>query len=300
MHPLVSIIVITYKSSQYVIDTLNSVLEQSYDNIELIISDDCSPDDTYQICQDWINNLSEKNHNKFKRILLTQTSQNGGICANYNHALKLSNGEWIKYIAGDDILIKDSIEEYIKATRIDPHQIYLSDKFDFITDGKKIKLGYNHDHFLHGIRYLEKMISRDNVLPSGPTLFINKKTLQQLGGFDEKYPMVEDYPIIMKFLKNGYMVGHVPQPLVEYRIYADSVSHSNPIFVKSIHQAYDDYGLPSLLRNHQYLRWWHEKIGSLIRNKKISRPVGYFLTLTDILHIYNRLKSITIFGGHNK
>lgn len=53
-NPLVSVIVITYNSSKYVLETLNSVAAQTYDNIELIISDDCSKDNTVEICRNWL------------------------------------------------------------------------------------------------------------------------------------------------------------------------------------------------------------------------------------------------------
>lgn len=53
-NPLVSVIVITYNSSKYVLETLNSVAAQTYDNIELIISDDCSVDNTVEICRNWL------------------------------------------------------------------------------------------------------------------------------------------------------------------------------------------------------------------------------------------------------
>src|SRR5574344_449604 len=105
---LVSIIVITYNSSRFVLETLESAYRQTYQDIELIVSDDCSTDDTYDICQHWVSIHKER----FVRSICTQTPRNGGICWNYNHALKFVQGDWIKYIAGDDILKDNSIERY--------------------------------------------------------------------------------------------------------------------------------------------------------------------------------------------
>ena len=64
--PLVSVIVITYNSSKFVLETLESIYNQTYSNIELIISDDCSSDETINICQNWL----YKNKNRFKNIEL--------------------------------------------------------------------------------------------------------------------------------------------------------------------------------------------------------------------------------------
>ena len=62
--PLVSVSVITYNSSKTVLETLESVKTQTYPNIELIISDDCSPDNTVEVCREWI----EQNKERFVRI----------------------------------------------------------------------------------------------------------------------------------------------------------------------------------------------------------------------------------------
>ena len=95
--PLVSIVVITYNSSKYVLETLESAKEQSYQNLELIISDDCSFDDTVAICRNWI----AKNKERFVRIELLSVDKNTGIPANCNRGVKVAKGEWVKLIAGE-------------------------------------------------------------------------------------------------------------------------------------------------------------------------------------------------------
>ena len=106
---LVTVIVITYNSAKYVLETLESVYRQSYNNIELIVSDDCSKDNTVSICQQWV----DTNRNRFISAKVIQTENNSGICGNYNFALKNANGNWIKYIAGDDILEDNCIERFV-------------------------------------------------------------------------------------------------------------------------------------------------------------------------------------------
>ena len=106
---LVSVIVITYNSAQYVLQTLESIKRQTYKNIELIVSDDRSSDNTISICKDWV----IENKHIFRNVKVLQTPSNGGICHNYNYALQQANGEWIKYIAGDDILEDNCIERFV-------------------------------------------------------------------------------------------------------------------------------------------------------------------------------------------
>lgn len=102
---LVSVVLITYNSSKYVLDTLESVKNQTWDNIELIISDDGSTDNTTAICSNW---LSE-NQNRFYNALLITVDENTGIPSNCNRGLRATKGEWLKTISGDfelDTMVK--------------------------------------------------------------------------------------------------------------------------------------------------------------------------------------------------
>ncbi|GAB1452027.1 hypothetical protein MASR2M47_20830 [Draconibacterium sp.] len=105
-NPLVSIVVITYNSSKFILDTLESAKEQTYQNLELIITDDCSTDNTIEICQNWI----EKNSYRFVNTELITVEKNTGTAPNANRGLKVSKGEWIKFIAGDDFLLTNCID----------------------------------------------------------------------------------------------------------------------------------------------------------------------------------------------
>src|SRR4051794_20989340 len=98
--PFVSIIVFTYNSSNYVVETLESAKAQTYRNIELIVSDDGSTDETIPLCLDWLT----KNKQEFLRAEIITVEKNTGIPANCNRGVKAAAGEWVKLIAGDDIL----------------------------------------------------------------------------------------------------------------------------------------------------------------------------------------------------
>lgn len=113
--PLVSIIVITYNSSKYVLETLESAKAQTYKNIELIISDDGSTDETIKICQEWLNT----NQHEFVNTELITVEKNTGIPANCNRGVKVAKGEWIKVLAGDDVMLDDAIKKYTKFVKFD-------------------------------------------------------------------------------------------------------------------------------------------------------------------------------------
>ncbi|MCU4166651.1 glycosyltransferase family 2 protein [Carboxylicivirga caseinilyticus] len=117
---LVTVAVCTYNSSEYIIETLESIAKQTYMEIELIVSDDASNDNTIDLVEEWLN--SEINKHRFIKSQLLKVKKNTGVPANANRALNASNGKWIKYIGADDVLlpscITDNIYEVTKNTKI--------------------------------------------------------------------------------------------------------------------------------------------------------------------------------------
>ena len=115
-NPLVSVGVLTYNSSKTVLETLESIKAQTYQNIELIISDDASKDNTVEICKEWV----EKNKDRFVRCEILTVPENTGIPANVNRRIAASRGEWSKGIAADDALLPDCIENFINYVKEHP------------------------------------------------------------------------------------------------------------------------------------------------------------------------------------
>lgn len=279
---LVSIIVVTYNSSRYVQETLDSIYRQSYPSIDLIVSDDCSHDNTFEICQKWI----KAHQNRFVRALTIQTPHNGGICHNYNFALQHAKGKWIKYIAGDDILEDNCIERFV--ANIKPN-IFL---YTCITKHLQDETGevelYStripNQSAWYQARYMLKHLYGIN----GPTLFIERNHLIMIGGFEEKYPMIEDWPIAIRYTTSGMRIGLVNEPLVQWRLYGDSISHSNHSFALSLHNAWFDYTMrycwKYFLPFHHYHYWLDNWI---INNNtpKEHKLLGYILRCFDFVNI---------------
>jgi len=108
-YPLLSFLVISYNQEKYIEAAINSALEQDYPNLEIIISDDNSTDNTYQIEK----KISENYHGKHK-LILNRNEQNIGIGANFYKAFTLSSGEWLFMAAGDDISYPNRASEIYK------------------------------------------------------------------------------------------------------------------------------------------------------------------------------------------
>ncbi len=105
--PLVSFIVLSYNNAKFLKETLNSCINQTYSNIELIISDDASVDDSQLIIEEFISCTD-------KKITAIFSKKNRGIVANYNRALDFCKGEYIAHIGSDDVNFPNRIEDSLK------------------------------------------------------------------------------------------------------------------------------------------------------------------------------------------
>lgn len=224
--PLVSIVVITYNSSKFVIETLESAKAQTYQNIELIISDDCSTDNTVELCREWI----ERNGSRFVRTELITVEKNTGIAPNCNRALKMAKGEWVKEIAGDDILLSSCISDNINFIKANKEiQILFSAMYMF-KDDIPLDLKKLHNPITTPMAFLLPpkeqidILITTNFIPA-PTSFINKTGLEIYGYYDEEYPMWDDYPMWIKLIKNNVKLHFMPKITVLYR-QGDTISAS--------------------------------------------------------------------------
>lgn len=284
---LVSVIVITYNSSRYVLETLESVKQQTYSDIELIVSDDSSTDNTMYVCKQWVMD----NKSRFTRAEIIQTPSNGGICHNYNSALKHANGIWIKYIAGDDILENNCIERFVANIKTDT---YL---YTCITEHLQNETG---DISLYNTRIPDKsawkqarFMLKNLYGINGPTIFVERDHLQQIGGFEEKYPMIEDWPIAIRYTTSGMRIGIVNEPLVKWRIYGNSISHSNHSFAISLRNAWYDYTLRYCLQYwlpfHHYHYWVDKWVIENCKKNIINKLFGYFLRCIDLVNMKRKI-----------
>lgn len=220
-NPLVSIIVVTYNSSKYVLETLESAKAQTYQNIELIITDDGSTDQTIPLCQNWI----DGNLSRFKECKFIKTTQNTGITSNCNRGLYAANGDWVKFIAGDDILLENSIKINIGYTIGNKHSFYFS-MLNYTIEKPPID-----KVFKSGLRLFNskknhfKILLKRNCLPAA-TAFIRREAILSLNGFDENYPMLEDYPLWLKAVQK-YTIIFNSEKTVIYRIHSESTSGNN-------------------------------------------------------------------------
>lgn len=224
--PLVSVTVITYNSSKTVLETLDSIKAQTYQNIELIVSDDCSTDNTVELCRNWI----EQNKERFVRTELLTVEKNTGVAGNCNRAGVACRGEWGKGIAGDDILMPNCIGDCMDYVIEHPDTIYLFGKQKAFGASeercKEIDAVFDYTFFnLTKEQQLHRLVFDGNCVPA-TTLFYNRMADQKVGiKNDERIPLLEDWPKWINLLRAGVKLHFIDKVLVKYRVGGISTGH---------------------------------------------------------------------------
>jgi len=141
---LISLVIISYNQENYIKDAILSAFNQDFDNYEIIISDDCSTDNTWNIINETIKKETKR---KNIEIILNRNENNLGIVRNYQKALFLTNGNWIVGMAGDDISKPNRLKT-IKEFSLKENKIYaIGTGYDLINaSGKKLTVNNSYIH----------------------------------------------------------------------------------------------------------------------------------------------------------
>ncbi len=252
---LISVVVVTYNSSTTVVETLESIYNQTYPMLELIVSDDHSTDDTISIVKKWV----KKNADRFCNVRILVGKHNHGVTKNCNIGIHNANGKYVQLIAGDDILLKDLIEKkynfarknqlnYV-VSRVEPfgeNEILVNDMISFCEKGYDIiKAGWEE-------QYENILFSNYIAGPSGG--FYLKQFFLEFGSYDTRYKMLEDYPFIYKYIVSGNEIVLLDEVLARYRITGQSLCTSNNThFNNSQMKFFFQVRIWELLRNRKYL-----------------------------------------------
>lgn len=238
--PLVSIVVITYNSMPYIIETLNSIKAQTYKNLELIVSDDCSPtDNTVESVKEWI----KQNKERFVKAELITTPYNTGISSNCNRGCRIAEGEWLKVLGGDDILKPTYVEEIVNYCYKTGCDIACCD-IELFGEGASAMVDFwnvsiDKLRILQDASSQNKALLQANFIPASSLIY--KRTIwNQIGGYDEECKLLEDYPFNVNVTSLGYHIGFLDKKLVMYRENPKSVRY-NPDYLYTIRNFAEKY-----------------------------------------------------------
>jgi glycosyltransferase involved in cell wall biosynthesis len=243
-NPLVSVCIPTYNGERYILEALECVKKQTYENIELVVSDDNSVDSTLELVKRFKKTVS------FPVIIANHKPSSIG--ANWNHAIKICQGKYIKFLFQDDIIDSTCIEVMVNAAIKDESIGLVFCKrrviYESLTNFESNWLDrfsdlHAHIENLEEINHGKRLLNQKNFLDhprnkiGEPTcVMLNKKVFKKVGLFNESLKQSLDYEFWYRILKY-YKFSFVNKDLVSFRLHSDQATQVNA------NQKVDDYFL---------------------------------------------------------
>ena len=183
----VTIITITYNAQSTIEKALNSVVNQSYKNIEHIIIDGDSKDNTLKICE------------KFSHIAKIISKPDKGIYDAFNKGLKLASGDIIGFLNADDVFFSEDSVKEITSAFIKNNTEIVYGNLDYVNENGKVIRNWISKPYKKG---LEKKAW----MPAHPTFYCKKEIYDRIGGYNDSFKIAGDFELCMRFLN----VNNIP------------------------------------------------------------------------------------------
>jgi glycosyltransferase involved in cell wall biosynthesis len=202
----VSIVLPTYNGAKYIRQSIDSCLNQTYKNLELIIVDDGSSDKTPEIIKSY----------KDKRIKYIQHKKNKGLPFALNTGFANTIGEYLTWTSDDNQYLSEAIEKMLNYLNSDKKIDFVyADYFNYILEtGEKLLVKVKDSNIL----------VKENVV--GPCFLYSRTIYKNIGNYNAKYFLVEDYEYWIRVFKK-YSLVHYPYPLYIYRSHSKSLTNNS-------------------------------------------------------------------------
>jgi glycosyltransferase involved in cell wall biosynthesis len=250
--PKVSIILPTYNRAYLIGRAIQSILNQTYQDFEIIIIDDGSKDDTEKI----IRGFKEKDN----RIKYISFDANKGAAAARNAGIKMSKGEYITFQDSDDEWVIDKLEKQMKVIETSSENIVVYCGFWRIDGDEKI---YIPDiNILNREGNINKELLKGNFVGT-PSILLPKKNLEKVGMFDENLSRLQDWDLAIR-LSKYYNFKLIDEPLYISYVLSDSISANYEaliIAMQIILAKYQD----EIYKDHKIIKAWSIKFNSIAK-----------------------------------
>lgn len=237
-YPLVTIITPTYNRASFLEETIVSVLKQDYPNIEYIVLDGQSTDNTLEIVK------------KFRKKIIWDSHKNMGEVKAVNKGFSMAHGEIIGVVNSDDPLLPGAISEIVNFMEANPKIIGVyPDWIKTDRDGKEIEKvilpDYNYEYML-----------RKHSCTPGPATFYRKIIIDKLKGRDDRFKYVSDFDFVLRAGLIGQFV-RIPKFLTTFRVHPGAATTKNKGFVMAMEHITllnNFFSLPNLPPNIEKIR----------------------------------------------
>lgn len=207
--PKVSVIVTTYNREKYLKETIQSILNQTFTDFELIVVDNFSNYNFFEVIESFNDS----------RIKPFQNQNNGIISVNRNFGLKQVLGEYVAFCDDDDLWLPDKLR--LQITEAKKNTIVYTRRFIVNADSSILR-----EETLKPYKHQSHIYWKNNITLSSVLLFMNDDVV-----FDENKSLigVEDYALWVKLINSGYSFSLVDKTLIKYRISSNNYSKKNRI-----------------------------------------------------------------------
>lgn len=216
---LVSVVIPSYNHAPYVEATIDSILAQTVSDLELIIIDDGSKDNSVEVIQRKL----DRNGDRRARLI---ARENRGLCRTLNEGLGMAQGAYFAYLGSDDLWEPTKLEKQISAMEAEGRNVGASftDCYAIDTQGRRFNRLGRHNPYRGGDIYPDLIWCRFQP-PSPTNLFVRQKLILA-GGFNESVP-IEDYDAWLRLARH-YRVAYVPEALASFRVHQTNTSMAYP------------------------------------------------------------------------
>jgi glycosyltransferase involved in cell wall biosynthesis len=228
--PLVSVVIPCYNQARYLGEAIQSVLAQTYQPVEVVVIDDGSTDDTYQVAS------------SFARVFCIRTG-NQGLSAARNVGIRTSHGTCVVFLDADDRLLDGALEAGVDALRRRPEVAFVFGSFRCIAaNGAPLPAEPSpRDELNHAVGERKRNYAGDdhycplmqgNYIGMHATVMYRRSVLEKCRGFNETLAACEDYDLYLRVARQFPIFYH-GQLIAEYRRHADNMSHDNSLMLAS-------------------------------------------------------------------
>ncbi|MGG6269755.1 glycosyltransferase family 2 protein [Leptolyngbya sp. AN03gr2] len=216
--PIISVIIPAYNAEKMIRETIESVLNQTFGNFEIVVVDDGATDKTVEVVQ----SIPDS------RIKVFSYS-NGGLPTARNRGIEVSKGEYLTFLDADDLWTPDKLERQWQALEDHPEAGFAYSWTNFID--KDGKLLYRGTRYGNDTNIYHKLLVR-NCLESGSNILVRRSAIEQIPHFDPDFPKAADWDFYIRLAAQFKSVC-VPDYQIHYRIHEGSSSFNIPASEKA-------------------------------------------------------------------
>ncbi len=204
--PKVSVVVTTYRRAKRLPPTLDSILGQGFRDFELILSDDCSPDETPAVGEEYAS--------RDPRVRYVRNETNLGMPGNLNAAIARARGEYVANLHDDDIYRADLLDRWVGLLDRHPGAAFVFNQYEKVgLDGRRRILELDMPECMPGREFLRRFFVKQWGSPIFGTVMARRRCYEEVGPFDSRFWMHADVDMWVR-LAARYDVAYVAEPLI--------------------------------------------------------------------------------------